>query len=257
MEARLIIALDDDCKIYKTLKVMDLQALDTYMSSHFENSDEVRTDPEFQPMIEEFLNAHKNYISRCSRQNHGYIRVVYTNEQGQLERIKAYYKKDRPKTVLRTTKAYIKRQSIKHLDLLRSIRNDFAYQMSPYSINEINYGLRYHYSTCYKNGIASWIEDVANQKNGYLEIRKLCRYVDKYLKSKGLVDETLTLKAGKVRKVDLKTLEEPLALVPDYPSLQCIKAVADPDELFAVLDLDDLKDLQPGDLPSYVKRKKN
>lgn len=257
MEVRLIIALDDQCQIYKTLIQGELQEIDTYMVSHYESSDEVRNDPKLKPIIDSFLQEHQHYRDACSRKNNGYIRVVYTDEKGQICPLKAYYKKDKNKLSMRHVKAKIKRDGTEDVNLLRSICKKYHSTLSKYAIHEIEYGLRFHFPSCYKAVFSNWVESISKQEDGYFQIRQLNRYIEKYQDVKKKLPSTIHTNSGQIDEISQELLTQDVSLSMQEPDfVRCVKAAEDPDELFAIVDLDDLVHTEPEDIPSYVKRTK-
>ena len=257
MEARLVIALDEQCQLHRTLKTMELKDLDSYMVKNFENSTDVRNYPEFQSKIEQFLTENQNYRNQCARQNNGYIRLVYTDETGQFRYLKSYYKKDKNKLNTKQVKANLKRQITQDTQLLKKVMKDYKSNMTYYCQNQINYGLRLKYPTYYTYAIGRWIEAMSTGNDGYFRIRQLNRYVEKYHEEQERKNKGMKISSGTIRNVNPDTFKEDLDLVKEDNITRCIKQAEDPDELFATFDLDELNSIDLDEYPSFVKKKKD
>lgn len=247
MEAKLIITLDDNCRIFKTLKTAELQELDTYMIQNFENSEEIRHDPEYKEAIRGFLEEYQAYRNTCSRKNNGYIKVVYTDHDGFFKPLKAYYKKDRAKLNRRQVLADIKRRCREDVALLKKVRRDKTFEkwMVPYYRKEIDSGLQRNIPTRYKEAINAWVVGLSQSKNGYFYTRLLDRYTEKYVEEHQSTLEKeihVKTKSGTIKNIDPFYLDEDVTLSKvdrnkkDYYSI----ARDDPDELFSLYGLEEI-----------------
>lgn len=235
---------------------MDLKDLDTYMVKRFENSQDIRNSSEFRDTITQFLQENKNYRNKCSRENNGYIRVVYTNKEGYICPIKAYYKQDKAKLNVRSVKANIKKQCCTNKYLLKFIRQKYGSIMSEFHRYYINMIMKDMFSDSYKKYIINdWVEALSNRKSdGYLQIRNLNRDIEKYLE----VNPMLTTNKGTISNIKNDSFDEEIILKKEEPhEFQIIKQAMDPDELFSTFDLDELTHMEKDDINGYVKVKKN
>ena len=257
MEARLIIALDEDSKISKTLLTMDLKMLDEYMVNNFEDSTMVREYPLFKDTIKEFLEANQNYTNKCSRKNNGYIRVVYTDDKGREIPIKSYYKKDKSKLNLRNLKASIKRKCTGDLQLLKEIYFAHRHQMS--ENQRIYIGSRVKGRDISKtkvfDSVSNFIEYYAGMNDGYFFVRQLNREVEKYEEAKEKRERVYKTSVGKVTNVEEELFEQDIVLNKEPNVVRCVKSIEDPDVLFSIFDIDELDQMEPEDIPTYVNKR--
>lgn len=247
MEAKLIITLDDNFKIYQTLETMELQELDAYMIQHFENSNEIRIGEKYKKIIQTFLDMNQVYRNACSKKNNGFIRVVYTDNDGMFQPLKAYYKKDKHKLNRRQVVADIKKRIREDESLLKSVRNDKTLKgwMSPYCKREIDSALRWNLPKRYREAINTWVGNLAKGKNGYFCTRVLDRYTEKYCEQhqkETQAKKNIPIAIGTIRNVDPFLLTEDMKLhsmskekVEYYENAQ-----KDPEELFSLYSLEEI-----------------
>lgn len=247
MEARLIIALDDKCQIYKTLKTSELQELDIYMIKNFENSDVIRNSNEYKDIINQFLEDHKNYRSKSQRQNNGYIRVVYTNEEGLFQPLKAYYKKDKAKLNRRQVVSDIKRNCKDNITLVKQMRKDANINklMSGFTKRELDNAIRYKLTSRYDTAINEWIKNLSLNKDGYFYTRVLDRYIEKYLEQQRKeFEENCVIKASIgticVPMPSQVKEEQEITRIPITKAEYYQNAKDDPEELYSLYSLDEI-----------------
>ena len=171
MQRYLSIVLDYNCTISKTLLEDSKYELDKYISSKFNNSNDVRIF--FKNKIEPFLKQNEAIITSIEEKNkkkyRGQIVILQVLENGEIQRIKVIYKDD-----LKRIKEYLKNQNFMRLFILENKR-----YFSPYVINKIKRNLS---KTDYERMINEWHNQVKNTVN-YFDI---CRHLIKYKDLKSL-----------------------------------------------------------------------
>ena len=262
MEASLVIAVDERALKHRTLKTMELRDLDIYMVQHFENSTAVREDPKFKPLIEQFLVETSSYRACCSKMNNGAIRVIYTDDAGQIQTLRAYYQKDKSKLDTRHLVAQLKQDCYSSLELLNQLVSRPPLPMAPYYLREIRNGLSFSHPSWTANAIQRWVKDLCDvqedpithkkrmSSKGYFQIRQLSRYVEKfqadqerrYVRSvskeelEATEDQLVFFGSPK----DIKPIVEVQDESDDYRPVDYFEQVDDPEELFNLYPLEQI-----------------
>ncbi len=238
MEAKLIVALDQYNKIYKTLKTMDLYELDCYMTEHFTDSKEVHNHPEFAPVIAEFLEKNKQYLASCSRKNNGSIRVIYTDNQGYVNQVRSYYKKDSDKVKEKKLKSGIKKALLNDPTFLRQICKKYHHRIPEHYRKDIYYGLKNNIKSRYELGLGHWLSSLSVANDSYIILRSLTRDIEKHQEEQEL---TLEVEKGTVKVGNSSIMREPCVLQRTPKAIDYMKThYQDMDTVYQFYSLDEL-----------------
>lgn len=179
MERYLVIALDENCNIYKTLMKAESNELDKF-TSKFEDTYDIRKH--FEKQIQEFFNDNADTIKKMEEKNNrketGDIVVNEVNENGMPERKRVIYKKS-----IIVFKEIIKKRSFMQkmavYDKLRKTQNKFSIfsEFEKYIImNEYTYG-----QSSFLTNVSKWKTRIKKSENYYDIIRVfLKKYNQKY-----------------------------------------------------------------------------
>jgi len=205
MERYLVIALDENCNIYKTLMKAESNDLDKF-TSKFEDTYDIRKH--FEKQIQEFFNDNADTIKKMEEKNNrketGDIVINEVNEDGMPERKSVIYKKN-----IIVFKEIIKKrsfmQAMARYDNLRKTRNKFSIfsEFENYVImNECTYG-----QSSFLTNISKWKTKLKKSENYYDVIRIFLRkYKEKY-KDLGLKSVDAIYKEYKIN-TELKNKEK-------------------------------------------------
>ena len=179
MERYLVIALDENCNIYKTLMKAESNELDKF-TSKFEDTYDIRKH--FEKQIEEFFNDNadtiKNMEEKNNRKETGDIVVNEVNEYGMPERKRVIYKKS-----IIVFKEIIKKRSFMQVmaryDHYGKAKNNFSI-FSGFENYIIMNDFTYKQGTFLAN-VSKWKTRIKKSENYYNIIRVfLKKYNEKY-----------------------------------------------------------------------------
>ena len=181
MKRYLSIVLDKNCNISKTIIEDENYYLDRYISSNFNDSNEIRNKFDF--VISNFLKNNIKFIEQVEKKNNkkynGQIVILSVLDDGTLKRIKVIYKKD---LIL------IKNELLKDQEFMRNFIRDYKKYFSNYIINKSK---RYLSNTDYQYMIGEWYRNIKENINYFEICRDLLKYREIYLSNKKIVQNTL------------------------------------------------------------------
>ena len=172
MQRYLSIVLDELCIVSKTLVNDDSFKLDSFISTNFNSSEEIRDL--FKSEISNFFKTNEKMIKSIEEKNHkkyrGQIVILEALDDGSIKRVRVLYKGDLVK---------LKKEYLKNQQLMREYITTHRKYFSDYINNKIKRNLS---KTDYEYMINEWYRQIKNQDNYFEICRSVLKYFDNELK---------------------------------------------------------------------------